>query len=209
MTPPQVVGGPTLLTGLIHCAKCSGAMTIRTGKGGRYRYYACSTRARQGPTACAGMAVPMEKLDALVANHLEKRLLDPKRLEEVLATVLDRRQERTGRRSSARPEQFVEQIAEPRIEYINLGLRDRHAFGPVVRDGPFFNVVLGRAAKICHGHPGVIMEVEGLCVRKDAPPVFVPAPDVLLFHPCRIVCCACGSNGANPRHGALCITGGI
>ena len=98
VTPPQVVGGPTLLTGLIHCAKCGGAMTIRTGKGGRYRYYACSTKARQGPTACAGMAVPMEKLDALVANHLEKRLLDPKRLEEVLATVLDRRQERTGRK---------------------------------------------------------------------------------------------------------------
>jgi site-specific DNA recombinase len=34
VTPPQVVGGPTLLTGLIHCANCGGAMTIRTGKGG-------------------------------------------------------------------------------------------------------------------------------------------------------------------------------
>jgi len=95
---PQVVGGPTLLTGLIHCAKCGGAMTIRTGKGGRYRYYTCSTKARQGPTACDGMTVPMEKLDALVAAHLEDRLLDPARLEEVLATVLDRRQERTERR---------------------------------------------------------------------------------------------------------------
>jgi site-specific DNA recombinase len=95
VTPPQVVGGPTLLTGLIHCAKCGGAMTIRTGKGGRYRYYTCSTKARQGPTACTGMTVPMEKLDALVAGHLEERLLDPARLEEVLATVLDRRQERT------------------------------------------------------------------------------------------------------------------
>ncbi len=41
------------------------------------------------------MTVPMEKLDALVAGHLEDRLLDPARLEEVLATVLDRRQERT------------------------------------------------------------------------------------------------------------------
>jgi hypothetical protein len=45
---PQVVGGPTLLTGLIHCGKCGGAMTIRTGKGGRYRYYTCSMKARQG-----------------------------------------------------------------------------------------------------------------------------------------------------------------
>ncbi len=98
VTPPRVVSGPTLLTGLIHCAKCGGAMTIRTGKGGRYRYYTCSTKARQGPTACTGMTVPMEKLDALVAGHLEKRLLDPKRLEAVLASVLDRRQERSERK---------------------------------------------------------------------------------------------------------------
>jgi site-specific DNA recombinase len=95
---PQVVGGPTLLTGLVHCVKCGGAMTIRTGKSGRYRYYTCSTRARQGATACAGMTVPMEKLDDLVAEHLEKHLLDPERLERVLSAVLDRRQERSGRR---------------------------------------------------------------------------------------------------------------
>ncbi len=97
MTPSAVVSGPTLLTGLIHCAKCGGAMTIRTGKGGRYRYYVCSMKARQGPTACEGMAVPMDKLDDLVASHLEDRLLQPERLETILATVLDRRQERSER----------------------------------------------------------------------------------------------------------------
>ena len=30
-------------------------MTIRTGKGGRYRYYSCSMKVRQGPTACEGI----------------------------------------------------------------------------------------------------------------------------------------------------------
>jgi chromosome segregation ATPase len=40
----------------------------------------------------------MEKPGALAAKHLEERLLDPERLEQVLATVLDRRQERTERR---------------------------------------------------------------------------------------------------------------
>lgn len=98
VTPSAVISGPTLLTGLIHCAKCGGAMTIRTGKGGRYRYYACSMKARQGPTACAGMAVPMDKLDDLVASHLESQLLQPERLETILAGVLDRRQEQSGRR---------------------------------------------------------------------------------------------------------------
>ncbi len=95
---PQVVGGPTLLTGLIHCGKCGGAMTIRTGKGGRYRYYTCSMKARQGVTACEGMTVAMERLDDLVANHLSERLLDPVRLEAVLSEGLDRRQERSERR---------------------------------------------------------------------------------------------------------------
>ncbi|WP_232316740.1 recombinase family protein [Candidatus Burkholderia verschuerenii] len=94
----RVISGPTMLTGLIHCAKCGGAMTIRTGKGGRYRYYACSTRARQGPTACESVAVPMEKLDDLVVDHLEERLLQPERLETILASVLDRRQEQGERR---------------------------------------------------------------------------------------------------------------
>src|SRR3546814_20788940 len=96
--PARVISGPTLLTGLIHCAKCGGAMTIRTGKGGRYRYYACSMKARQGPTACTGMAVPMEKLDDLVVNHLEKQLLQPERLETILAAALDRREERSEER---------------------------------------------------------------------------------------------------------------
>ncbi|QNP42876.1 recombinase family protein [Sphingomonas daechungensis] len=46
-TPARVVSGPTLLTGIARCGcpDCGGAMTIRTGKSGRYRYYACSRRA--------------------------------------------------------------------------------------------------------------------------------------------------------------------
>ncbi|MGH7120824.1 MAG: recombinase zinc beta ribbon domain-containing protein [Acetobacteraceae bacterium] len=100
VSPPQVVGGPTMLTGICFCADCGGAMTIRTGKSGRYRYYTCSTAARQGATGCKGRSIPMERLDDLVAAHLEQRLLDPERLEEVLSVVLDRRQERVERRAA-------------------------------------------------------------------------------------------------------------
>ena len=98
LTPARVVSGPTLLTGICFCAACGGAMTLRTGKGGRYRYYTCSIKARQGETGCKGRSIPMEKLDDLVAGHIEDRLLQPERLEEVLASVLDRRQERAERR---------------------------------------------------------------------------------------------------------------
>ncbi len=100
LTAPRIVSGPTLLTGICFCAGCGKAMTLRTGKGGRYRYYTCSTKARQGETGCVGRTVPMEKLDRVVADHIEHRLLQPKRLEQILSSVLDRRQERAERRTA-------------------------------------------------------------------------------------------------------------
>src|SRR5258708_27982606 len=42
----------------------------------------------------------MEKLDTLVADHIERRLLQPARLEETLSSVLDRREERAERRAT-------------------------------------------------------------------------------------------------------------
>jgi len=100
MTAPRIVSGPTLLTGICFCAACGGAMTLRTGKSGRYRYYTCCTKARQGATGCPGRTVPMEKLDNRVAEYIEQRLLQPERLEQLLSHVLDRRTERAERRRS-------------------------------------------------------------------------------------------------------------
>jgi len=97
-TAPRTVSGPTLLTGICFCAACGGAMTLRTGKSGQYRYYTCSTRARQGNTGCGGTTVPMARLDKTVADHLEDRLLDPRRLTLLLGEVLDRREEYVERR---------------------------------------------------------------------------------------------------------------
>jgi site-specific DNA recombinase len=100
ITAPRVVSGPTLLTGICFCAACGGAMTLRTGKSGRYRYYTCCTKARQGETGCMGRTVPMEKLDSVVADHIEQRLLQPERLEKILSRVLDRREERAKSRAT-------------------------------------------------------------------------------------------------------------
>lgn len=71
---PRVVTGPTLLTGLVRCETCGGGMTIRTGKGGRYRYYTCNNRVNEGPTSCKGRNIPMPVLDSLVLDNLEARV---------------------------------------------------------------------------------------------------------------------------------------
>jgi site-specific DNA recombinase len=96
--PARVVSGPTLLTGMMplrqmrrrddHPHRQGWAISLLhlldEGPAGRNRL--------QGPT------IPMDKLDDLVVDHLEKRLLAPERLETILATVLDRRQARGAER---------------------------------------------------------------------------------------------------------------
>ena len=87
ITPPRVVSGPILLTGLATCATCGGAMTMRTGTsqtGKVHRYYNCSRSARQGKCACKGRSIQMDKLDRLVTGQLMDRLLAPERLATVL-----------------------------------------------------------------------------------------------------------------------------
>ena len=94
ITPPRVVTGPMILTGLARCATCSGAMTLRTGtsKTGKvHRYYSCSTSARQGKCVCKGRSTPVEKLEQLVTYQLLDRLLAPDRLSDILTALASRR----------------------------------------------------------------------------------------------------------------------
>jgi|GEM_PF-4169997 len=42
-------------------------------------------------------------------------------------------------------EQFIEQVAEPPLEHLNLCLRDRNGAWPIVGDGPGGQVVFGRS----------------------------------------------------------------
>ncbi|WP_082675720.1 recombinase family protein [Aureimonas ureilytica] len=149
VVPARVSSGPTLLTGICFCAKCGGAMTLRTGRGngGQYTYYTCSTKARQGKTGCEGRSIRMDKLDHLVASHLEDRLLQPKRLETILSSLLDRRQERAERRrehlaelnrriteTDQRLNRLYDAIESGVAALDDLGLKDRIANLKAVRD---------------------------------------------------------------------------
>lgn len=125
----------------------AGRLTIRTGKSGRYRYYACSIKARQGETGCKGRAIPMDKLDKMVATHLEERLLDPDRLEEFLGSVLGRRSEQADRRrqhidelqrraaeSDLRLKRLYDAIESGVAELDDLALKERIVGLKVIRD---------------------------------------------------------------------------
>jgi site-specific DNA recombinase len=83
-TPPRVVNGPTFLAGLARCGYCAAAMIQNTGKGGQYRYYCCSRKLKEGPSACRGLRTPMEKLDEIVVGEVARQVLDPDRLTMML-----------------------------------------------------------------------------------------------------------------------------
>ncbi len=86
--PPRVANGPTLLAGVVRCGYCGAAMIQNTGKGGRYRYYCCSRKLKEGITSCRGIRMPMERLDDIVVSEVAKRVLEPTRLTEMLEVYI-------------------------------------------------------------------------------------------------------------------------
>lgn len=99
-TPPRVVTGPVLLTGLAICATCKGGMTLRTGKSGRYRYYTCANCAHRGKAVCPGRSVPMDALDGAVIDAFAGRILNPERLGDLIGTYLARSSEGDAERQA-------------------------------------------------------------------------------------------------------------
>jgi DNA invertase Pin-like site-specific DNA recombinase len=152
--PPRIVGNPTLLTGIAKCGTCGSGMTLRTGKSGRYRYYACAGCAQKGKTLCPGRSIGMEKLDGAVLEHLTGHLFTPDRLQIVLEAYVAHsveadaaRREQLARARRARTEadgrvnrllELVEQglmdVADPALkERLETAKRDRQAAVEQVR----------------------------------------------------------------------------
>jgi site-specific DNA recombinase len=156
-TPPRTVTGPILLTGVATCASCGGGMTLRTGKSGRYRYYACAASAQKGKSACKGRAVPMDRLDRAVTQSLADSLLTPDRVGRLLEGLMkrqDARDEDHGRRLASLRSKLTD--AQTRLgrlyELVEKGfadlsdptLKDRIAAAKSERD--IAQVALDRAA---------------------------------------------------------------
>lgn len=89
-TPSRVVSGPILLTGLLKCSSCGGGMTLRTGKSGQYKYYACATAAHAGKSECKGRSAPMQKIDDLVLGELQRNVFAPDRLQTLVGNLANR-----------------------------------------------------------------------------------------------------------------------
>ena len=88
--PPRVVNTPNLLTGLLKCGKCGSAMTLATGKSGRYRYYKCTRKTSMGAHACDSRNVAMNDFDETIVAILAEHIFTPQRV-GVMLGILEKR----------------------------------------------------------------------------------------------------------------------
>ena len=61
-----------------------------------YRYYSCDSFIKKGRTARPGRSMRVEKLDALVTEHLTNRIFDPDHLASLLGSLAERHAERAA-----------------------------------------------------------------------------------------------------------------
>lgn len=87
--PPRVVNSPTLLTGILKCGSCGSGMTLATGKGGKYRYYKCTSRIKKG-LSCESGNIPTEKLDSVVLKSLAERVFTADRVKRMIKELQKR-----------------------------------------------------------------------------------------------------------------------
>ena len=93
VTPPRVVNGPTLLTGLAVCAACGSGLT-KSGtrrRGKIYSYYSCAGSKNRGTMICSGLHIPERRLDTLILENIKDRLLQPERITEILSHLIQRK----------------------------------------------------------------------------------------------------------------------
>ncbi|KMV29893.1 hypothetical protein AB733_15490 [Photobacterium swingsii] len=74
----------SLLTGIVKCGKCNTNLVIRTGKGGKYKYYSCGKRIRSSVNSCTCQNIPKQLLEEQINEALIKNILTKDTIESIL-----------------------------------------------------------------------------------------------------------------------------
>jgi len=91
---PTKQGRTYILSGLLRCGFCGGAMAGQTftkkGNGKKYSYYKCVNKLHKGDVACKGLTIPAKSLETFIVKELKKLssnkllLSDKKKMIEII-----------------------------------------------------------------------------------------------------------------------------
>ena len=89
--PESGTVSPYLLVGLSVCGSCGASLMVRTVKGGRYSYYACSLHHLRGANACPNnLTMTMTTANTAVLTALREHILNPQALAHAIETAIAR-----------------------------------------------------------------------------------------------------------------------
>ncbi|MGR5150858.1 recombinase family protein [Photobacterium swingsii] len=83
----KAIRSSSLLTGLIKCGKCGRGMTVATGKSGKYKYYACATKLKNGVSLCSSKWVSKSSLELIVEEAILERLINKDYILEIIDEI--------------------------------------------------------------------------------------------------------------------------
>jgi DNA invertase Pin-like site-specific DNA recombinase len=112
-----------LLTGLLRCGVCGGAMTSSTTRrnGHEYRYYGCRTRSDRGKEACVTRRVSAKPLEDMLVERLRREARRPGLVREIKKELAVRVAERRRQVASDR-ERLPRELLRLRTEAERLQL---------------------------------------------------------------------------------------
>ncbi|CAA6606404.1 Resolvase domain [Rhodospirillaceae bacterium LM-1] len=153
---------PLLLAGLLKCGHCGAGMTLATGKGGRYRYYRCTTKSGKGVDLCPSVAIPVDKLDQLVLDALAGQVLTVERLKAIVTTLKERERE-NAEKTDEKQAALRRELAD--IETGQARLYDAVEKGLIPMDG----TLAERAQKLKGRREALLIEISTNRTRQALP----------------------------------------
>jgi DNA invertase Pin-like site-specific DNA recombinase len=125
-----------VLSGLLKCVECGGALTIETasGNGGRYSYYSCRRGKRNGQ--CDTRRWPAEALDTFMVDAIFSRILDRETVAETAQAMIEgcgewQRDQLAKRKALAQQAQSLQQRNGKLYEVLEAMGRDAPNLGDI------------------------------------------------------------------------------
>jgi site-specific DNA recombinase len=84
---PRRIASRFLLSGLVRCSYCGKGLCSRDAKGGKFSYYACTTKDKQGPSACPSVYYNSRKLEGLIVDRIRGLILTEENLPQLISLV--------------------------------------------------------------------------------------------------------------------------
>ena len=84
---PRRVGSSYLLSGLVRCRTCNGALSGQDAKSGRYAYYVCQSIMKRGKDACATPRLNARSFEEMVVGKIRENVLTESNIRELVKLV--------------------------------------------------------------------------------------------------------------------------